>query len=201
MKKSPLLTVAVATLGLWVAAAAVSAQEPAAAPHQIGLIDMAYIFKNYEKFKDNTAGLQKAAEDAERKAAEMIERGKQLTGQLQEMKQGSPEAANIETQLIKLKTELEAFKQVEQQKIVRQQAEVYKTIYLEVQELVERYAAHYKYTLIIRFNRNDVADASNPQAIIQNMNRQVVYYQAQDDITDPILKYLNENYKKTAAKP
>ncbi|HWL06806.1 MAG TPA: OmpH family outer membrane protein [Planctomicrobium sp.] len=200
MKKYSPLVVAVATVGLFVAQANVRAADPAPAPHQIGLIDMAHIFKNYEKFKDQTTGLQKAAEEAEAKAQSMMEQGKQGQEQLKNLQVGTPEYTRIESELIKLKTELETFRQVEQQKIVRQQAEVYKTIYLEVQDLVNRYAGHYKYTLVIRFNRGDVADAGNPNAIIQNMNRQVVYYQPQDDITEPILNHLNDQYRKTAKK-
>lgn len=200
MKKYSLLTLTVVALGLLASIGSVSAQEPGATPHQIGLIDMAHIFKNYEKFKDQTAGLQTAAEGAEAQVQAMMERGKTLQGQLQGLQPGSPDYAKIEADLIKLKTELETFRQVEQQKIVRQQADVYKAIYLEVQDVVNRYATHYKYTLIIRFSRTDVADATNPQAIIQNMNRQVVFYQQQDDITDPILAFLNDQYKKTAAK-
>lgn len=201
MKKYSLLTIAVASLGLMVATATVSAQDAAApaAPHQIGLIDMAHIFKNYEKFKDQTASLQKAAEEAEAQAQDMMNQGKQLQQQLQTMQVGSPDYNKIEAQLIELKNKLETFRQVEQQKIVRQQADLYKTIYLEVQDVVNRYASHYKYTLIIRFSRTEVAESTNPQAILQNMNRQVVHYQPQDDITDPILKYLNDSYKKTAS--
>jgi outer membrane protein len=204
VKKCSLLAVAVATVGMFVSQAAVRAEDPAAAagaaPHQIGLIDMAHIFKNYEKFKDQTASLQKSAEEAEAKAQAMMEKGKQGQQQLAGLQPGSPDYSRIEADLIKLKTELETFRQVEQQKIVRQQADVYKTIYLEVQDVVNRYAAYYKYTLVIRFNRGDVSEAGNPQAIINNMNRQVVYYQPQDDITEPILNHLNEQYRKTASK-
>ncbi len=204
MKKCNPIVVALATIGLFLTQATAKAEGPAAAagavPHQIGLVDMAHIFKNYEKFKDQTAGLQKAAEEAEAKAQAMMEKGKQGQAQLQGLQPGSPDYAKIEAELIKLKTELETFRQVEQQKIVRQQAEVYKTIYLEVQEVVNRYASYYKYTLVIRFNRGDVAESGNPQAILQNMNRQVVYYQPQDDITDPILNHLNTSYKNSAKK-
>lgn len=203
MKKYSLLAVALATVGLFMATRPVISQDAAAtppAPHQIGLIDMAHIFKNYEKFKDQTASLQKLAEEAEAKAQAMMEKGRKGQEQLQALTPGTPEYTQIEAELIKLKTELETFRQVEQQKIVRQQADVYKTIYLEVQDVVNRYASYYKYTLVIRFNRADVAEAGNPNAIIQNMNRQVVYYQPQDDITDPILKHLNDSYKKTAAR-
>ncbi len=55
------------------------AQQPAAGPsaqavppdavkHQIGLIDMAHIFKNYEKFTAMTASLQKEIEQTDLKA-------------------------------------------------------------------------------------------------------------------------------------
>lgn len=202
MKKYSLLAVALAMVGLFTATRPGISQDAAAtpAPHQIGLIDMAHIFKNYEKFKDQTASLQKLAEEAEAKAQAMMEKGRKGQEQLQALTPGTPEYTQIESELIKLKTELETFRQVEQQKIVRQQAEVYKTIYLEVQDVVNRYAQYYKYTLVIRFNRGDVAEAGNPNAIIQNMNRQVVYYQPQDDITDPILKHLNDQYRKSASR-
>lgn len=202
MKKYSLLAVALAMVGLFTATRPGISQDAAAtpAPHQIGLIDMAHIFKNYEKFKDQTASLQKLAEEAEAKAQAMMEKGRKGQEQLQTLTPGTPEYTQIESELIKLKTELETFRQVEQQKIVRQQAEVYKTIYLEVQDVVNRYAQYYKYTLVIRFNRGDVAEAGNPNAIIQNMNRQVVYYQPQDDITDPILKHLNDQYRKSASR-
>ena len=51
---------------------------------------------------------------------------------------------------------------------------------------------------------DEVGEADNPQAIIQSMNRQVVYYRGEDDLTDPILGYLNGKYGKSgdpAAKP
>ena len=204
VKKFKLLTVAVASLGLFVATATLSAQEAAApsspsSPHQIALIDMAFIFKNYDKFKDQTASLQKAAEDAEAEAQKMMEQGKQLQQQLQTMQAGSPDYTKLESELIGLKNKLETFRQIEQQKIVRQQADVYKTIYLEVQDVVRRYATHYDYSLVMRFSREEVSASTNPQAILQSMNRQVVHYQPQDDITEPILSYLNDNYKKTAS--
>ena len=82
---------------------------------------------------------------------------------------------------------------------LRAEADIYKTVYLEVQDAVTMYAEHYNYTLIMRFNRAKVEDAENPQEIIQSMNRPVVYYNDQDDLTEPILQYLNNQYGRTAA--
>jgi uncharacterized coiled-coil protein SlyX len=47
----------------------------------------------------------------------------------------------------------------------------------------------------MRFNREDL-DTDNPQALLQGMNRQVVYYRGDDDITSPVLEALNNKFKK-----
>lgn len=199
MKKFHLwMTAFVAAAGLLVAVNTVSAQDQASPAHQVGLIDMAHIFKNYEKFKAETQALQAAAEQAEAKAQQMVNDMKTIQGQMQGLTPGSPDYNASEAKLIELQTKLQTFQQVERRDIVRKQADVYKKIYVEVQGAVAQYAKYYNYTLIMRFNREDLAETGDPQKIIQGMNRQVVWYRTQDDLTDPILQYLNDNYRKTA---
>ena len=204
MKKfSRWMTAFVAVAGLLVAVNTASAQDqPAAAgasAHQVGLIDMAHIFKNYEKFKAETQGLQAAAEQAEAKAKDMVAQMQAKQGQMQGLAAGSADYNKLEAEIISLQTQLQTFQQVERRDIVRKQADVYKKIYVEVQGAVAQYAKYYNYTLIMRFNREDVAEATDAQQIIQGMNRQVVWYRTQDDLTDPILQYLNDQYKRTAS--
>ncbi|MBT5017557.1 MAG: OmpH family outer membrane protein [Planctomicrobium sp.] len=204
MKKTNLwMTAFVATAGLLFAVNTASAQQPAAttaaSAHQVGLIDMAHIFKNYEKFKAETQGLQGAAEQAEAKAQAMVTEMKNVQGQMQGLTPGSADYNAKEATLIGLQTKLQTFQQVERRDIVRKQAEVYKKIYVEVQSAVSMYAKHYEYTLIMRFNREELEAAGDPQKIIQGMNRQVVWHRPQDDLTDPILNYLNNEYSKTAS--
>lgn len=200
MKKIRLwMTALVATAGLLVAVNTATAQNQAKpAAHQVGLIDMAHIFKNYEKFKAETQGLQTAAEQAEAKAQGMVAEMKNIQGQMQGLTPGSADYNAKEAKLIELQTKLQTFQQVERRDIVRKQADVYKKIYVEVQQAVSIYAKHYEYTLIMRFNREDLETAGDPQKIIQGMNRQVVWHRPQDDLTDPILQYLNDRYTQQA---
>jgi len=177
---------------------------PKSAAHQVGLIDMAHVFKNYEKFKTSTAALQEQIKAADEQAKKQIDSMKALQERMTQLQQGSPDYTKMEGELIAATTKLETFKKTSQLTFLRAEADIYKTVYLEVQNAVQQYAGVYKYTLIMRFNRNPVEDAENPQAIIQSMNRQVVYYRGEDDLTDPILNYLNDKYSKTsggAAKP
>ncbi len=192
---------AVMAAGLFLSPRSVLGQGAAAAPkqsvHQVGLIDMAHVFKNYEKFKTSTAALQEQIKTADEQAKKQIDAMKVMQDKMTQLQQGSPDYAALEGQLIAATTKLETFKKTSQLNFLRAEAEIYKTVYLEVQTAVQQYAGVYKYTLIMRFNRNPVEDAENPQAIIQSMNRQVVYYRNEDDLTDPILNYLNDKYAKS----
>jgi outer membrane protein len=171
---------------------------PEAPVHQVGLIDMSFVFKNYQKFNTMTASLQEEISQMDDQAKTMVERMKQMQGQLTggTLKEGSPEFVETETALMNAKSELETFKRVAQRDFLRKEADIYKTIYLEVEDAVRRYAAYYHYTLVLRFNRQDVEEAENPRDVMNGMNRQVLYFRSQDDLTDPILDYLNSEWQK-----
>ena len=171
-------------------------------PHQVGLIDMANVFKDYEKFKALSEALRAEVAESDAQAQEMVAAMQRIQAQATSgtYEEGSPEYAALEQQLIEGQSELEAFRRQKQREFLRQEADIYRTVYLEVQDAVSMYAQHYKYTLIMRFNRSKVEDAENPQEIIQSMNRPVVYYNGQDDLTDPIVNYLNSQYGRTAGQ-
>ena len=194
---------AVAAASAGFAMAPLTAQEkaaPAAASvtHQVGLIDMAHVFKNYDKFKGMTEEMQDAAKQAQADATAMVEEMKKIQTTMQGLTEGSPDYIKNETAILTLQTKLESFRKVQQREFLRKEAEIYKTVYMEVQEAVQKYAKYYKYTLVLRFNRQSVDAAENPQEIITSMNRQVVHYREQDDLTDPILNFLNDEYKKAS---
>ncbi len=126
----------------------------------------------------------------------MIEEMQQLQQQAQsgQLKQDSPEFKQIEQTMIQKQADLESFRKVQQRDFLRKESEIYKQVYLETQKAVQLYAQHFNYTLVMRFNRAKVEEAENPQAVLQSMNRQVVFHRGQDDITQPVLDYLNRTY-------
>lgn len=172
-------------------------------PHQIGLIDMAYVFNNYEKFKALQQAVQDDLKVAKDKAQKTIEEMKKLNEQLTsgEIKADSPDYKRIETDIIRMQTELETYGRITQNQNLKREAEIYKQIYLEVQDAITTYADHYGYTLIIRFDRESVADSSDPQQVLQRLTRQVVYHRGEDDLTMVILNYLNKRYESSGGRP
>ena len=171
-------------------------------PHQIGLIDMAYVFNNYEKFKAMQKSVQDDLKLAKEKAQASIDKIRALNEQLTSgtLKPNSPEYQQTEAEIIRLQTELEAYGRVRQAQNLKREAEIYKQVYLEVQDAIKVYADYHGYTLIIRFDRENVADSTDPQQVLQRLTRQVVYHRTEDDLTSVILNHLNQTYARSAGR-
>jgi outer membrane protein len=164
-------------------------------PHKVGLIDMAHIFKNYKKFEALREDLKTEISQGEEKAKALQTEIVELQKQIKEnnLKEGGPEFAKIEKQLYQKGADFENFKRQKQREYLKAESKIYLEIYNEVTEMVNKYAKYYKYTLVMRFSREEL-DTENAQQLLQGMNRQVIYHRPSDDITDPILKKLNERY-------
>lgn len=160
-------------------------------PHKVGLIDMAYVFKNYKKFETLREELKAEIATNEDKAKAMQADVVALQKTLKEFNEGTEQYTKTEKIMVQKMADFEGFRRQMQREFLKRESTIYLQVYNEVSDMVERYATHFKYTLIIRFNRDEL-DADNPQTLMQGMNRQVVYYRADDDITKPVLDSLNK---------
>lgn len=195
-----LLTVSAALgAGYFFSHNAVAQQGGEAAPsaqHKIALIDMAELFKKYQKFQDKREGLKGQIENKEKVLKATIKKMADIQEEMKTFSQGSDEFIAREKQLTKMKSEIESERQSAQRDFFRQESKVYKEVYDEVTAAVASYAKYYKYTLVLRFSREDTSGNEDPQKVMQDLQRQVVYYQKGDDITDKVLQYLNKQYKE-----
>ena len=179
-------------------------KEPVAAatatniPHKVGLIDMAFVFKNYKKFETLREDLKVEITQSEDQAKDMQKEIVELQQKLKELKEGGAEYTKLEQLAVKKAAEFENFRRQMSREFLKKESQIYLQVYNEVSRMVEKYATHFNYTLIIRFNREDL-DTENPQALLQGMNRQVVYYRANEDITTPVLESLNKRLNPAAA--
>ena len=188
---------AAAALILAPAAAPAYAQAPGGG---VALIDMAHVFQNYQKFTDQRETLKTQIEASDGKARGIVERIQKIQAELQSgtYKQDSPEFLDKAADINKLQTDLKVEQTRIQREFLKKEAEMYKEIYSEVTEVVGLYAKAKKYTLVIRYKREETA-SEQPGEILQGMNRLVIYHQQQDDITEPCLSYLNKRYGQTPA--
>lgn len=203
---SSILLVAGVTVAMTAFAAAPTATyaqaEKAQMAHKVGLIDMAHLFKEYKRFSDEREVLKGEIAKTDEKAKAMGAQIQTLAKQLKSgnIAQDSPDYQRIETQMLKLKSDFDIFRQQAQREFLKKESEIYKEIYVEVSAAVEQYAKFYKYTLVLRFSRNSVNDSTDPRELIQNMNNLVIYHREEFDITDRVLTFLNQRYEAQAKK-
>ena len=166
-------------------------------PHKVGLVDVGYIFSNYQKLKDQRDALQKEIESSDGELKGLQEQIQSIQAQLKNVTKGTDAAIQMEQQLTELNAQGQAKMSNLRREFVRKEVAMYKDIYDEVQSLVKAYAnaKGQNYTLILRYQRDPGTEAGDdPNKIMARVNQLVVYYQESDDITDPILDYMNKQY-------
>lgn len=180
-----------------------SAQPPAEnVPHRVGVVDMGHIFKNYKRLTDMMNSLKTEVTKTDQQAQAMVAAMQQKKEQLKQLKQGTPAYTTLESQLLQDKNAFDTFRQVAQLDFARKEVQIYREVYLEVTQAVEKYAAYYKYTLVIRFSRDEVSDTDNPKEVVNRIaSQQIIYHRAEDDITGSILDYLNRKYVPAPGTP
>lgn len=168
----------------------------------VGLIDMAEVFQGYKKFESLRTELQAEIDKSDAEARGKLEALQKLQTEINEKKfaPGSAQFEQAERQLLEAKGEFEAFRAATQRKLARRESEMFKTIYADTTNAVTLYADYKKYTVVLRFDRKGIDENTPPQEAVQRMNKQVVFYRAEDDITDTVLKYLNSEYEKSGGK-
>lgn len=172
------------------------AAAPAAAlPVKIGLVDMARVFKEYHKFNDLRHELKLEMTKSMEEAQGIATQAKKIQEELELLKKDSPEFAKREGDLARLSAEFDTKRKLANASYVRSEADIFETAYRDSTEVVRIYAEHFKFTMVMRFN-SDELDADNPQKLASSLNKLVVYHQAKDDITDPVIEYLNRQYGK-----
>ena len=165
--------------------------------HRVGLIDMAHVFQNYKKFESLRNELQAEIEKSDAEAKQLLERLQKMQADIKKFDAGSPQYEQAERQVLEQKGEFDAFRASTQRRLARRESEMFKTIYTDVTAAVKLYAEYAKFDHVMRFNRKGIDDTTSPQEAVQTMNKTFIYTKESNDITDPVLSYLNKTYAKS----
>lgn len=176
-------------------------------PHRVGLIDIGYVFSKYEKLKYLQLEMNAEVQAERDKMSAKVKKIKELQEELKTFNDGTPEYTTRDARVTKMISELETENKVLTHTFQQKQAKMLHTVYLEVQDAVEKMCKHYKFTVIIQFSRTDMS-STDPKRVNQAINQNIVYHRKRDDLTDGVLKYLNDRYvaptadeEKSAAPP
>jgi Skp family chaperone for outer membrane proteins len=169
----------------------VRAQQPLGGG-SVAIIDLSFIFKNHNRFKSMTEDMRHAVEAADtnlkqqRSRIEALEKQKNET----ELRKDSPEYKQLEADITRLKIDLNAQIALQKKEFVEREAKIYYIVYQEVLDSVQYFSQQNRISLVLRFNGDPVTEA-DPQEILKQLNKSVVYYDKTIDITPYILRDLN----------
>ncbi len=168
-------------------------------PHKIGLIDMGRVFKEYKKFEALREDWKAELTANENKAKDMAAKVQKLAEQMKTYKTGDDKYVELEKRQTQAAAEFESYRKNSQRMLMQKEADIYKTVYLEAMEQVDRYAKHFRYTLVMRFNSEGI-EGEDLQKLQLGLNRVIVYHREEDDLTDGIVNSLNTSYLKAVPK-
>jgi Skp family chaperone for outer membrane proteins len=167
---------------------------PAAEPTKVALVDVNYIFKQNAAFKAAMDALKDEADGMDKKMREGQTVMAMSQNQLKGLTPGSSEYAEMEEIIARLKTDLALETQTKRREMLSRQAKLYGQTYREITGEITKYSGERKIDMILKFS-GDPVDSNNPDSILQEINKPVVYFNPKLDITTDILKTLAEKQK------
>ena len=145
-----------------------------AAP-KIGYVDLSRLFDQYGKTKDYDAVLEKQHNAYQTERDKRLAKIKDSQGKLALLKDA--EKTKLEQEMEKDKTDILEFDKEQQTDLRKQRDDKIREILTEIEKVVKGYAEKEKFSIIL--------------------NDRVLIYGGQEmNVTEPILKVLNEGYKK-----
>jgi Skp family chaperone for outer membrane proteins len=194
VKNSCLLATLAAVLSLNCFSSLAVAQapsKPAAGPN-IALLDVSYIFKNHARFKGQMEEMKADVERAEQQVKTERDAIGKLAERLQEFRKGTPDYKQMEEELAKRGADLQVQVQLQKNEFLQREAKIYHNVYQEIWQVTDYYAKQNGVDMVLRFN-GDPVDVERPDSVLSFINKPVVWYQKQLDITPAVLQELNRN--------
>lgn len=163
-------------------------------PDRTGFLDVAEVFKQYKKFKNAKQDIQDEVASLSLKAKRMVDEIRQLEAATKSADENSSQRRELERELIQKRRKVEDFQRVQRENLVKQEATLYKTVYLEVLDAVRVVADEQRFTAVMRFDRSAANEVSSREEILKFLNRGVVFHRDENDLTDAIIDRLNTKY-------
>ena len=164
--------------------------QPAHSVGRTAVIDLSHIFEQSTYVTGEVAKIRREADATAEQFKKLEAQLRKSAESLKDYKQGSPEYARLEAQLVQRKADLRVQAQLKQKQLAEQQSKVYFAAYEQVEKLVRLYSMNNGISLVLRSNQKE---AKAPQTAAERMRRiqRPVVFEQNVDITLPILEELN----------
>jgi Skp family chaperone for outer membrane proteins len=180
------------TASLAVAQPAAGAAAAAPVRPTIALVDVGHILKNHPTMKSEIdrieVAMKKADEEFAAKRDQIIKQMEQLREQFTE---GTPEYEKQEKLIAEADTNFRLELVKKRKEFDEARAGVIFKIYNDLNLLIKYYCENTGASLVMRVNR-EIMDPKKPETVQMVLSQEVLYFQPSADITDWVLKGLNQ---------
>ncbi len=161
------------------------------AHYGVAVIDLKEVFEQHKRFQQMRQQLMNDVQTAESTVKARQEELRALVEQLKALRPGTPEYKNLEADIANREADLKVDINIQKKDFMQREAKIHYHIYREVLQEISHFAQQRRLSAVLRIN-SEQPDVENPQSILQELNKPVVYYDAAIDITVPILQILNQ---------
>jgi len=182
---------AVAVWGISSAQSQTRYQAVSGAGVRIGLVDLSYIFRNYQKHIQLTEQLKADLKQRESEIQQLRTQLTQILNQRNQYNPDSPEYRQFDEKIARTKAELDLKLSGARREFHQRDAQLVYQTYREVEEIIQQVARSRGLSIVLQHSRVEKVDPSNPQEVFRLVNRQVIFSMPAMDITDTVLSELN----------
>jgi Skp family chaperone for outer membrane proteins len=187
-----------------VAAGALAQQGAAAGGTQAGnaiaLIDIGVVFKGHNLFKQRMTDLQGDMERAEGAMKKEADQLKALRQKLDNYRAGTPDYNELEARLAKDSADLNVRYQLQKKEFAKAEAKIYYSVYQEIQQEVNAFAQANGIAAVLKFS-SEASDPEKPDEVLRDLNKPVIWWSRNLDITPVILETLNRRSAQIGTRP
>jgi Skp family chaperone for outer membrane proteins len=159
-------------------------------PGGVAFLDITKIFKSHARFNELMAELKGDETKAEGQMKGEVDYVNRMMEDLKLVKPGTEEYSSREQEIARRRADMNVRIQLQRKEFLVREAKIYNQVYQEIAKEVEMFAAANGISTVLRVS-GDQVDPNDPQAVLQNINRQVIYSSRNMDITAAILERLN----------
>jgi Skp family chaperone for outer membrane proteins len=177
----------------------------AGAKSRVGLVNLTYVIKNYEKFKAFQEELKKTVEPFQATDNKLKGEMDNLTKEAQKPGTTAEKREQMERRHKELARQLEDNKNEAQKKLVKKQEEQLRILYMDVRSVVHRYAQAHGFDMVLHYNdavtQQDYDSAQNIARKMQAGALVPLYTSNGLDISYNVMTTLNQQYKASSPAP
>lgn len=176
---------AAVVMGDWLADRAAGQQRPMAAP--LAIVDINYIFKNHTAFQALRNEIKNEMDAIENEINGARDALVKLEQRLANYNKGTPEYKQLDEEIVRRRAELTVQFNKRRRDLQDREAQIYYDTYQQILDNVRYYAESAGILMVQQFNGNPI-DRNEPQNLLRDLNRSVIYHHPQIDITPIILE-------------